>query len=436
LRDVDSLIAPLLQQRKASHLLRTLSPAQPLDATHLKINGNQYVNFCSNNYLGLSWHPRVRHAAKSAIDAAGFGSGAAALLRGHTTIHESAARAIAKWKGTQSAVLLPSGYQANLAAIQTLAAISHANSYPPLRFLVDKLVHASILDAVAATGLSMRVFPHNNLQKLSRLLSTESAGGCDVVITESIFSMDGDAADLRGILKLKQKLPFFLLLDEAHASGVYGPNGAGYAHALNLQQYVDATVVTLSKALGGIGGAICANKSFCSAVVNFGRAFIYSTSLPASAAAAAEAAIHVMRDEPHRQKRLAHLSQRARQQLSAAGAQLLPGDSPILCCILGSESAALHAADHLFKEGFIVGAVRPPTVAPNSSRLRISLCSEHTDKEVTDLLAAIKQLVAIKKTPAVTKLSAPASLLPVDPGRQAPSSARTNPAAAARRPAN
>jgi 8-amino-7-oxononanoate synthase len=421
LRGIESLIHDLLTERQASYRLRTLAATNPIDATHLEVDGKQCVNFCSNNYLGLSRHPRILAAAESAMRAAGFGSGAAGLLRGHTTIHESAARAIAKWKGTQDAVLLPSGYQANLAAVQTLAAISKSRGIQPVRFLVDKLVHASILDAVSATGLPMRVFPHNNLNKLSRLLGNVNL---DVVITESIFSMDGDAADLRGIAKLKQKHPFFLLLDEAHGSGVYGASGAGYANSLGLQDAVDASVVTLSKALGGIGGAICSTKLFCRGVVNFGRAYIYSTSLPPAAAAAAEAAIGVLRDEPDRQKRLNELSRRARKELTAAGVKILPGDSPIICCLTGSESAALKAAAKLFSDGLIVAPVRPPTVAPGASRLRISLCSQHTDEEVTALLTAIK------------KLCLPLSGARSGPDRPAPSSAPPNPAAAERRSRN
>ena len=421
LHSAQPLIDALLSQRQASHRLRSLSTAQPLDATHLKINGKRYVNFCSNNYLGLSRHPRVLAAVEAAQRSAGFGSGAAGLLRGHTTFHESAARAIAQWKGTEDAVLLPSGYQANLAAVQTLAAISKSTGAPPVRFLLDKLVHASILDAVSATDLTMRIFPHNNLAKLSRLLTGENL---DVVITESIFSMDGDAADLRGIAKLKQKQPFFLLLDEAHASGVYGKNGAGYAQSLGVQHAVDASVVTLSKALGGVGGAICSTKTFSNGVVNFGRAYIYSTSLPAAAAAAAEAAIEIMRDEPHRQKRLADLSFRVRTELTKARARLLPGDSPIICCLLGSEESVLAAAEKLFQQGLIVAAVRPPTVAPGSSRLRISLCSEHSDEEVTALLAAI------------TKLCASGSPARAGPDRPAPSSSRKGRPAARRRTTN
>jgi 8-amino-7-oxononanoate synthase len=388
---LDQLIASLLSERQAAGQLRQSRTVRPLDATHIEVTGRQCVNFCSNNYLGPNRHPRLLAAAEGAMRKAGFGSGAAALICGQTEFHSSAERALARWKKTPSAVLLPSGYQANHAAVQTFSAIAQrTGSGLPLRFLLDKLVHASILDAVFALDKrSVRIFPHNNLAKLARLLRESDNETLNVVITESIFSMDGDAADLRGLADLKKEFPFALMLDEAHATGVYGPDGSGYAAELGLENCVDVSIVTLSKALGGIGGAICASEQFCQAVLNFGRAMIYTTSLPPAAAAAAEAAIEVLRDEPQRRTRLREISARARSELSNAGVKILPGDSPIICVVLGSEQAALHAAEELFKAGLLVAAVRPPTVPPASSRLRMTLACDHTDDEIRRLIAAV-----------------------------------------------
>jgi 8-amino-7-oxononanoate synthase len=390
------LACSALQSRQERGLLRQLATVRPLDATHVEIDGRKLVNFSSNNYLGLSHHPRLADAVGSAVRAAGFGSGAAALISGHTEVHRSAEIALAKWKQTEAAVLLPSGYQANCAAVQTIAAIAREGGRQA-RFLVDKLVHASILDAVTASESPMRVFPHNHLPKLRRLLQ---GGGefLDVVATESIFSMDGDAADLPGLAALKKEFPFVFLLDEAHASGVYGPEGAGLAHALGLQEAVDVSIVTLSKALGGAGGAICATRAFCDAVINFGRAFIFTTNVPAAAAVAAEAALRVLHEEPQRRERLAELSRRVRAELGTAGVTIPQGDSPIICCILGTEEAALAASEELRREGLLVGAVRPPTVAPGSSRLRATLCSQHTDAEVDQLITAVQKIYSRRTT--------------------------------------
>ena len=382
--DLDRALHETLDRRRREHQLRQRIENHPIDSTHVLIDGKRYVNFASNNYLGLTHHPRVLHAIEDALKL-GAGSAAAGLISGYTDLHRSAEQTIARWKGTQACVLLPSGYQANVAAVQTLAALDEPASAggSPVRFLLDKLVHASLLDAVRATGAEMRIFPHNHLPKLRRLLEEAEPSQMQVVVTESIFSMDGDPADLRGLAAIKKELPFVLLLDEAHGSGIYGPAGAGYAAECGLQEIVDVSIVTLSKALGCIGGAVCGSQTFCDALLNLGRAYIYSTSIPPMIAAAAQAAVEVCREEPHRQARLRDLAMRVRSALSQ------PGDSPIIPMILGDEQRALDAAAALREEGLLVIAVRPPTVPRGSSRLRITLSCDHTDAEVRTLLGAL-----------------------------------------------
>ena len=380
-----------LARRREQHLFRERRISHPIDATHLTVDGRRYVNFASNNYLGLTHHPRVMDAARQAIRDYGAGSGAAPLITGYSPAHESAERRIAAWKGTERAVLLPSGYQANVAAVQTLAAAGeHIDA--GVRFLLDKQSHASLIDSIRSTGAPYRVFPHNGLAKLDRLLANSDPGELEVVITESIFSMDGDAADLAGLAELKAKHGFVLLLDEAHAGGVYGPGGAGLAAEMGLRDVADVIVVTFSKAMGSIGGAVCASAMLCDAVVNYGRAYIYSTHLPPSAAAAAEAAIEVLAAERHRQQRLRALATHVRSHLTARGFVLPAGDSPIIPITLGSERAALEAARAMQDQGLWTLAIRPPTVARGTSRLRVTLSSEHTDDEIAQLLAALGAL--------------------------------------------
>src|SRR5436305_1138534 len=190
--DWDRLIRRRLQRLADRNLFRTRRVVRHLDATHVEVDGRRYVNFASNNYLGLSHHPRVLRAAEEALRAEGAGAGASPLVTGHTPAHESAERRIAAWKGTEACVLLPSGYQANVAAVQGLTAVAEGQDDGPaaVRFLLDKLVHASLVDAVRQTGAPFRVFPHNNLEKLSRLLEGADSGQLQVVVTESIFSMD------------------------------------------------------------------------------------------------------------------------------------------------------------------------------------------------------------------------------------------------------
>jgi 8-amino-7-oxononanoate synthase len=388
--DLEQLIAAELADRAGRNLLRCRRAVTPLSPTAVRIGETTYVNFASNNYLGLTHHPALIDAARRAAEASGVGSGAAPLITGYTSEHARAERAIAQWKGTADAVLLPSGYQANHALVQTLAALGERQG-GGARFLIDKLAHASLLDAVRASAAEFRVFPHNHLAKVRRLLADAPADQLQVVLTESIFSMDGDAADLRGLAEIKRERPFLLVLDEAHGSGVYGPNGSGYAAELGLSAVADVSVVTLSKALGCVGGAVCGSRNFCEAVVNLGRAFVYSTAVPAMIAATATAAIAVMRAEPQRQARVRELARRVRAEVAKLGIEVPPGDSPIVPVILGDEARALEAAQKLAEAGVLVPAVRPPTVARGASRLRITLCSEHTDEEVTRLTEAIRQ---------------------------------------------
>jgi 8-amino-7-oxononanoate synthase len=385
----DDLLTEALDRRRRDNQFRQRIPVTPIDSTHVRIGHRTYVNFASNNYLGLTHHPRIRQAIEQSLTL-GNGSAAAGLISGYTDAHAAAEQTIARWKQTESAVILPSGYQANIAAVQTLATTSEARK--GVRFLLDKLVHASLVDAVRATNAPMRVFPHNNLAKLKRLLEDRDSEQLQVVVTESIFSMDGDAADLSGLATIKEESPFVLLLDEAHGSGVYGANGSGYAVECGHQNTVDISIVTLSKALGCVGGAVCGSKLFCDALLNLGRAYIFSTSVPPMIAAAAKAAIEACHEEPQRQARVRALAKRVRDNLNAAGFSISPGDSPIIPLICGEEQNALDAAEAMRNDGLFVIAVRPPTVPRGSSRLRITLCCDHTDDEIEKLLASVQQL--------------------------------------------
>ncbi len=384
---LDALLLPSLERRRRADQFRHRRTLTPLDAVHLEYEGRRYVNFASNNYLGLTHHPRVLDAAADAARRLGAGAGAASLITGHTPAHQRAEAALADWKGTEAALLLPSGYQANQAAI---AALAQLPGDP--RFLLDKLAHASLVQAVRASARPFRVFPHNHLPKLQRLLNEAPADQPQIVVTESIFSMDGDAADLPGLNQLKQDHPFILLLDEAHASGVYGPQGAGYAAELGLAGIADVTILTCSKALGLMGGAICGSAVLRDALLNSAPPAIYSTNLSPMLAGGIEAAIALVRTEPQRQQRVRDLAARVRAALRNRNLPIPPGDSPIIPVILGSESAALAAADRLRAQGLWTVAIRPPTVPPSASRLRITLSADHTDQEIAQLLTALETL--------------------------------------------
>lgn len=396
--DLQRLVETALQQRRQAGLLRQRRELRPVDAVHVDCEGRRLVNFASNNYLGLTHHPKVLSACSAAMNSAGAGAGAAALITGHTTVHASAESAVARWKGVESAILLPSGYQANHAAVQVLSAIAEAGDHSPtdghgrVRFLIDKLVHASLVDAVRGSQQPYRVYPHNHLGKLERLLVDAPEGQLQVVVTESIFSMDGDPADLAGLAELKRRHSFVLLLDEAHASGVYGSDGSGYAREVGLAEAVDLSVVTFSKALGVMGGAVCGSRQVIEAVINYAPAAIFSTHLSPVLAGAVEAAVSVLRDEPHRRQRVRQLARVVRWELTGRGLTIPSGDSPILPIVLGDPHAALAAAEALCDRGMLVAAVRPPTVPRGTSRLRITLSCEHSDREVEQMIAAVAEV--------------------------------------------
>jgi len=382
---LDDLIDAALSERREQHLLRVRRIVTPISATHVELEGVRLVNFASNNYLGLTHHPRMLDVPLDAT-----GAGAAGLITGHTPDHASAETAIASWKQTESAILLPSGYQANLAAIQTLSAVAESQG-KSIRFIADKLAHASLIDAIRQTGATLRVFPHNGIDKLERLLAESEPDEMQVVVTESIFSMDGDAADLHAIASLKQKHGFVLLVDEAHGSGVYGPAGSGLVAELGLRDAVDVSIVTLSKALGVSGGAVCASKRFIDAVLNFGRAYIYSTAISPYVARLVSRAIQILQTEPQHQSRVRSLARRVRSELSARF-DLPAADSPIVPIVLSHESRAIEEAKRLQEAGMLVLPVRPPTVPKGTSRLRITLCSDHSDAEVGKLVESVMQI--------------------------------------------
>jgi 8-amino-7-oxononanoate synthase len=384
----NQLAGAVLAGLDESHLLRHRRLITPIDATHVLFEGRECVNFASNNYLGLTHHPQVIAAAEKSLREFGAGSGASALITGYGPSHAAAEQQLARWKQTQAAVLLPSGYQANHAALQTFAAIAE-KSRRNVRFLLDKLCHASLIDAVRGSGMLFRIFPHNYLPKLERLLVNAEKNELQVVVTESIFSMDGDAADLAGLADLKLMHPFALLLDEAHATGVYGPAGSGLAAELGLRDAVDVTVITCSKALGSGGGAVCGSQVFCDSLVNLARAYVYSTHLPPAMAAATDAAITVMENNPLRQKRLRRITRRVRDELANGPWQMMMGDSPIIPLVVGTETAAIEAADFLLSRGLLALPIRPPTVPRGTSRLRVTLSSEHTDEEIEQLIRAL-----------------------------------------------
>ena len=381
---MSDLFAEQLQALRARSLDRHLHEIGSAQGPIVDLAGKRLINFSSNDYLGLANDPRLREAAIGAINQFGVGAGASRLMSGTQPPHLCLESALAKWKGMPAALCFNSGYATALGTLPALATKSDV-------VLLDKLCHASLIDGAKLSGATLRVFPHNQLAKLKSHLEwarRERPNARILIVTESVFSMDGDRAPLRDLVELKKYFNALLLLDEAHAIGVIGPNGRGLAAAENLSDDVDVQMGTLSKALGVSGGYICGSRNLIKWLINRARSFIFSTAPPPGLAAAALAALDFISsaEGEDRRRLLWRNIEILRERLS------LDSGSAIFPWIVGDEQAALELATDLQAEGFFVPAIRYPTVAKGAARLRITVTAVHTAEQICSLCDAIKNL--------------------------------------------
>jgi glycine C-acetyltransferase/8-amino-7-oxononanoate synthase len=402
------LFAEQLKALRAASLDRRIREISRSQGPEIEIAGRRLVNFSSNDYLGLANDSRLCNAAIDAINEFGIGAGASRLISGTQSPHLRLERALANWKGTDAALCFSSGYAA---ALGTIPALVTKNDV----VLLDKLCHASLIDAAKLSGANLRIFPHNNLRKLESHLEwsrREHAGKRVLIVTESVFSMDGDRAPLRELVQLKKEFDAMLMLDEAHAVGVIGPHGRGLAAAEKLSDDVDVQMGTLSKALGTSGGYICGSGDLIEWLINRARSFIYSTAPAPAIAAAALAAVNFLSSSEGEKRRL-QLWERIRLMRElllslnvgireTSSKRPTPNaerstlnensGSAIFPLIVGNEQAALDLATILKSEGFLVAAIRYPTVAKGSARLRITITASHEENQIRSLCEAIKKM--------------------------------------------
>ena len=374
-------IQPQLDQLRGEGLWRELrtmdSPQGPL----LEHEGREFLNFSSNDYLGLATTAELKAALQEGVARYGAGSGASRLVCGSLRPHADLEAALADFKGAEAALTFSSGFAVPVGTLPALLG-------PGDTILMDKLSHACLVDAARLSGATLRIFPHNHLGKLERLLQT--AQGRVLIVTESIFSMDGDAAPLREIVELKDRYGAWLLVDEAHAVGVLGPQGRGLAAALGLEGRIELQMGTLSKALGLSGGYLAASRQVIDLLINRARSFIYTTApLPAVAHAALRALELIRSAEGDRRRSLLHAHvEKVRSSLGLDHTS----SSAILPLILGDEATAMAASATLRDAGLMVPAIRYPTVARGSARLRITLSAAHQPEQVTRLIQQLKPL--------------------------------------------
>lgn len=375
---MESSCQQALDELKANGLYRCLRRLDSPSGRQVHIAPETKRVFCSNNYLGLAGDPRIVAAVAEGAAEWGFGSGGSQLICGNQTPHERIQQRLADFLGKQAALVFPSGYQTNNAVLATLPGRGDL-------IAIDKLVHASIIDGARASEAELRVWLHNRPDKLRKLLDK---GGYHqaFIVTDSLFSMDGDLAHLAELVEIKNEYEAVMVVDEAHAFGCLGPGGRGWAAECGLRDEVDLYIGTFSKALGGGGGFVAAAGPVIEYLINKARGFIFSTGIPAVNCIAAETALDIIEREPERRERLIENGELFRRLCREKELNIGTSESYIIPLIIGDSRKTVALAEKLWQAGFWVPAIRPPTVAPGSSRLRVSLMSEHTREDIEGLI--------------------------------------------------
>lgn len=376
-----------LSERKDQHLYRQRRTLDSAQGANVIVDNKSYINFCSNDYLGLANHPAVVDALQQAAGNFGVGSGASHLVCGHSSLHHQLEESLADFVGRDRAVLFSTGYMANIGVINALIG-KKDNIYQ------DKLNHASLLDAGLLTGAKFQRFLHNDMESLEAKLQSATKGK-KLIAVDSVFSMDGDMAPLTDLAALAKKYDAWLMADDAHGIGVLGKNGAGCVEHFNLsQQDLPILMGTLGKGFGSFGAFVAGSEELIETLIQFARPYIYTTAIPPAIAAATLASLNIIRNEEHRRQHLFELIRQFKAEAEQRKLPLLPSNTAIQPLIVGDSKKALEMSERLAEKGFLVGAIRPPTVPVNSSRLRITLSAAHSQQDVTDLLAALSEVAA------------------------------------------
>ncbi len=374
-----------LQNLAARSLCRRLTEVEEvLPGGRVRVNGRVLLNLSSNDYLGLSIDPRLISAAGAAAARWGVGAGASRLVTGHLSLHREVEERLAAFKGTEAAVIFSTGYMANLGVISALVG-------PGDTVFCDRLNHASIYDGIKLSGATLARFPHRDLDRLENLLHQAGAGR-RLIITDSVFSVDGDLAPLQGLVDLKDRYDAALMVDEAHATGVLGPGGAGLAEALGLAPRVDIHMGTFSKALGSLGGYVAGDRRLIDYLHNRARSFIYSTALPPPVLGSIGAALSIVREEPESRNYLLAEARAFREALIRAGFDCLGSATQIVPVLVGDNARTLEFAVGLREHGLMAVAFRPPTVTPGRARVRFSLSAAHSREDLHAAREAIIQV--------------------------------------------
>lgn len=379
---LESALEPALRQRREAGLFRRRMMLESAQGAEVTVAGKSYLNFCSNDYLGLANHPAVSKALCQAAGRYGTGSGASHLICGHHREHHELEQELAEFTGRPRALLFSTGYMANMAVVTSLLGKADA-------VFEDRLNHASLLDAGLLSGARFQRFLHNDIVNLENRL-VRSDGTRKLIAVDGVFSMDGDSASLEGLAACARRHDAWLMVDDAHGFGCVGPDGRGSVAARRLTpDDVPVYMATLGKAIGTAGAFVAGSEALIETLIQFGRSYIYTTALPPAIAAATRASLQLLRSESWRGERLHCLIKAFKRSASDLGLPLLPSSSAIQPLLVGPADAAVQLSVALQRAGILVAAIRPPTVARGQSRLRITLSAAHSDQHLDQLLNAL-----------------------------------------------
>lgn len=374
-----------LAQRERDHQLRTLRTIESRQGPSVIIDGRTVLLFCSNDYLGLAAHPALGDAAADAMARYGFGAGASRLVSGTMSLHEELEHSIAAFKGTEAAILFNSGYAANTGMIPALAGEDDV-------IFSDALNHASIIDGCRLSKARTIVYQHGDLNDLEHHLRGSASARKKLIITDGIFSMDGDIAPLPGLVSLAERYNALLMVDDAHGTGVLGNGGRGTVEHFGLAGKVPIQMGTLGKALGCFGAYVAGDRGLIQYLLNTSRSYIFSTALPPAVCAASLAALSLVEREPQRREHLWNNRKRLAAGLAKLNVACAGSETPIIPIIVGDAEPALVASRRLFELGLYAPAIRPPSVSVGSSRIRLTVMASHTDEDIDQALLLTAQL--------------------------------------------
>ena len=380
-------LAATLAERQSSGRYRRLRTRSGEQGVSVIIDGKEMLSFCSNDYLGLAAHPTITKAFINAAETEGVGSGAAHLLSGHSYYHQQLEEALADFMGQQSVLLFSSGYQANLGVIDGLMSRGDV-------VIQDKLNHASLLDGGRLSAAKSWRYHHADMGSLQRRLRQTEDSDCRLVVTDGVFSMDGDLAPLEPLIQLTQKHQAALMVDDAHAIGVLGKHGRGSVEHWQVKaEHMPIVMGTLGKAFGTAGAFVAADKDVIETLIQQSRTFVYTTAQPAAVAAASLASLVLVRTENWRREKLQTLIEQFRKGAAELGIATMNSLTPIQPIMIGDDKKAIVIGQELESRGFLLGVIRTPTVPLGSARLRVTLSTNHTEQNIKQLLEALEDVI-------------------------------------------